>query len=472
MLTTVVWFTMVVSIHGQDICSDVVQQAWSFVGDNCQNLGVNNACYGNIQIDAEPQPNVEGFTFDLPGDKTDFSNLRQIALSPLEQERWGIATFNLQANLSNLLPGQSVTMLMFGNTLLQNYLALEARSTVEVEIKSNPSYDSDTLGTIVAREALQVVGINQDGDWFFVQNDILGGWVEASSVRVRGDLDELQVMSPDMISGGMQAFLFTSGIGTTLCTDIISTGLIIQTNASEFRVDFAINNIRINLGSTAFIQNIPQNDGSYQMSVALLEGSAYLATATTNIFLEAGQQAQIELTNELIPNNTFVLADLPDNIETLPLDELPRNIISELETAQTTPPSVRLLPQNGEWNTTFLGGNTDVEIDGRTQSPDGGQYHTYFCIDNLFEGGFTFQADGNYFDVVVVDENTLSLVFSNSSQEFIRSAGDTFVASYPDGLSFVVSTITIENDTTINGIERRYKDNNCVLDIAFQSVIQ
>jgi LysM repeat protein len=103
-------------------CSQLVEQAINTAGDACAGLDTNQACYGHISIESELASNT--FTFADMGDIADLSGIRRLILSPLEltasPQTWGVAILKAQANLPNTLPGQNVTLLLFGDTELQD----------------------------------------------------------------------------------------------------------------------------------------------------------------------------------------------------------------------------------------------------------------------------------------------------------------------------------------------------------------
>ena len=108
--------------QNDDICPVIVQQALEATDAACQDTGRNEACYGNISIDAEPREDVTDFTFEQQGDKVTVTAIEALTLSPFdpETEAWGVALLRLQANLPETLPGQNVTFLLFGDVELVN----------------------------------------------------------------------------------------------------------------------------------------------------------------------------------------------------------------------------------------------------------------------------------------------------------------------------------------------------------------
>ncbi len=103
-------------------CSATVQQALAIAQQDCADTGRNQACYGYVSLQATPQPDVQNFNFSQEGDLVDVADLASLQLTPYDPAKntWGIALMKLQANLPDTLPGENVTVLLFGDVQLQN----------------------------------------------------------------------------------------------------------------------------------------------------------------------------------------------------------------------------------------------------------------------------------------------------------------------------------------------------------------
>ncbi len=100
-------------------CEELIDRAMQSSGDSCDGIGSNQVCYGNNTLSAELN---SGGTFVKEGDVISVADLRRLAASPLSlaSEEWGIAVFKVLANLPRSLPGETITMVVFGNTTLDN----------------------------------------------------------------------------------------------------------------------------------------------------------------------------------------------------------------------------------------------------------------------------------------------------------------------------------------------------------------
>lgn len=105
-----------------ETCPDIVTNALSAVDEFCLELGRNQACYGNVALAAEPQPEVDEFTFETLGDVVDVDNILSLELSELDEDEglWGVVVMSLQADIPNTLPGQNVTFILFGDVTIEN----------------------------------------------------------------------------------------------------------------------------------------------------------------------------------------------------------------------------------------------------------------------------------------------------------------------------------------------------------------
>jgi len=102
-------------------CEGLVDAALATVGDLCGGVGRNQVCYGNQRLDVEFQGSTAG-PFNAVGDITNLLDLHRISTTPLDEsaQTWGIAVLKAQTNLSDTLPGQNVTFILFGDTSLED----------------------------------------------------------------------------------------------------------------------------------------------------------------------------------------------------------------------------------------------------------------------------------------------------------------------------------------------------------------
>jgi hypothetical protein len=103
----------------------------------------------------------------------------------------------------------------------------------------------------------------------------------------------------------MQAFTYDSGTSPN-CGDTVADGLLIQTPQGVARVSFLINEVAIELtssadGASAFVQANP--DGG-TMNINVLGGTAYVNANGSTQQVDAGTQTSIPITVDLQPNGS------------------------------------------------------------------------------------------------------------------------------------------------------------------------
>ena len=102
-------------------CQLLIQKAMVASADYCNEVASNEACYGNNTLSADLAPGATD-RFIQRGDIVSVEQLLRIVASPLKPDtnEWGIAVLKVFANLPRSLPGQTITMVVFGNTTLDN----------------------------------------------------------------------------------------------------------------------------------------------------------------------------------------------------------------------------------------------------------------------------------------------------------------------------------------------------------------
>ena len=121
-LLTIFCFTSIASAQSA-ACPALVQRALDTTDQSCAATGGNEACYGNVQIEAQAAPDAETFDFAAPGDRVSLTQIQSLQLSSMvEPDEWGMALLRLQPRLANVLPGQNVTLVMFGNVKIDQQI--------------------------------------------------------------------------------------------------------------------------------------------------------------------------------------------------------------------------------------------------------------------------------------------------------------------------------------------------------------
>jgi hypothetical protein len=111
-----------IPLAASDTCPAIVQTALLAVDSFCEDTGRNQACYGNVRLEVEPQDDAMPFTFEQQGDRIDLSIVQKLTLSSMDEVtgEWGVALMRVQADLPDTLPGQNITFLLFGDVEIEN----------------------------------------------------------------------------------------------------------------------------------------------------------------------------------------------------------------------------------------------------------------------------------------------------------------------------------------------------------------
>lgn len=230
-------------------CAALVTNAYDITQQACNDTGRDEACYGNVLIDAEPA----NLPFTQTGDTVSLQEVESLSLSSMntESQEWGISLMRIRANLPEDDSSQNVELLLFGN----------------VEIgQANPTDSSQ--------------------------------------------------FEP------MQAFYFTSGVDDSPCEEAPDSGILIQTPEGAGEITLLVNEVNIDLGSTAYLQAQP----GAEMVVNTIEGQATITSAGTTVTSPAGTRVRIPL------DTTGLASGAPGNPEpyvNANLQSLPVVLLSE-----------------------------------------------------------------------------------------------------------------------------------------------
>ncbi|NWF70764.1 MAG: SH3 domain-containing protein [Chloroflexi bacterium] len=281
-------------------CPPFIMQALDAVDDLCAETARNQACYGNLRLNADAQPDAPAFTFEQPGDIADLSGIAALNLSPYDaaNEEWGVALLRLQANLPDTLPGQNITMLLFGDTSLSpapplTEVTLSVAGGGSINVRAAPSQTAAVVTTLAGGAAVTANGRTAAGDWLrLALDDGTSGWAAAFLFAESAEVETLAVVgADDAVYAPNQAFYFRSGTGQAPCAQAPEDGLLIQTPEGAERLTFVLNGVQIELGSTLYIQAVAGD----AMVASVLEGSASVSAFGVTRLVPAGMRITIIL---------------------------------------------------------------------------------------------------------------------------------------------------------------------------------
>lgn len=159
----------------QDSCPAIVEDALIAVEDICADLGRNQACYGNLNMEAELTTSEA--EFENPGDIVGLEEIETLTLEGMDTESsvWGISLISMQASLPETLPGQNVTFVLFGDvSIVADENAGDYETAYDAPLQA--FYFTSGIGDASCEEAPQSGLLVQTpdgaGEVFFVANGV------------------------------------------------------------------------------------------------------------------------------------------------------------------------------------------------------------------------------------------------------------------------------------------------------------
>ncbi len=175
-----------------DACPAIVEKAFTTLGQSCDTLDRNSACYGYNRVDATFHEAVADDFFTQSGDTTELTPLETIHTYGLDEalERWGIALMRVQANVPNTLPGQAVVFMLLGEAAAQNAvtpedaftpsdLTVDVTASVNANLRSGPGLNANVINVSEVGSVLQADALSEGLNWLRVLYDDAPAWSTA-----------------------------------------------------------------------------------------------------------------------------------------------------------------------------------------------------------------------------------------------------------------------------------------------------
>ncbi len=285
----------------QDDCPALVTQALQSVGERCEGLARNSACYGFQRVNATFSQEQPDDIFDEPGDSVGLTTLAGITTAPLDEqlEEWGVAVMSVQANLPDMLPGKAAVFLLLGDVTLENAIGaddafqpadppIDLNVLTNSNIRSRPSRQANVIGSAPEGGSLTTDAISADQQWLRVVFDgRTPGWIFRDLVQPASDITNLPVYSNESRTP-MQAFYFKTGVGELTCNEAPS--LLMVQGPEGAAVDITANGVNIRITSTIVLETV---DGNL-MKIMTVVGAAEV----DGVSIPAGFQAEVPLDDE------------------------------------------------------------------------------------------------------------------------------------------------------------------------------
>ncbi len=253
------------SVAQDNACDAIVQQALSSLGQNCDLMDRNSACYGFNKLGATfNQVQADDF-FTRVSDRTPLNIVDTITSTPLDttNNTWGVAVMKVQANVPNSLPGQAVTFVLLGDAQVRNDVSpadaftpadgVDVSAIGSVNIRSAPSTRANVLGSVPNGTVLPADGRSADGEWLRVLFNASPAWINRSLVNAPDAADSLPVITSELRTP-MQAFYVTTGIGSSVNCNKAPDVLMVQ-GPDHMKVNLTVNGADVQIGSTIVIRS-------------------------------------------------------------------------------------------------------------------------------------------------------------------------------------------------------------------------
>jgi hypothetical protein len=351
----------------------VVQTAWDTTQQFCGGIGRGKACYGHIQLDAQPQPHVNQFVFDSEGDIVNVAEVRTLRLSAMDQTsgRWGVALMRFQANLPQ---DQNATLVLFGNVELNNMATtvpqIHIASPVSSDVLLNPTLDAPVIGVMTPKIWVTANGRSLDNTWLRVHLPSgESGWITRSAMAYKGSLSHLDVVEASATDyGPMQALYLNSYENSTVCSEAPASGILIQTPEGEAEVNLLINEVNIQIGSTVYFQAIPGEN----LTVTVVEGMAGVSSQGVVRYVPAGTQVDVPMSADLRPSGppSGIRPYQMSDVSALPIQLLERQITIQAPLTEEEIETIPTPPAEDAAGETGVGSNSSNGAGLTTNTPD------------------------------------------------------------------------------------------------------
>lgn len=260
-------------------CPALVQRALTEIGNNCNSLDRNSACYGYDRVSAVFTDEVPTGFFTQPSDRTELNRVESLTTNvlDLDNEIWGVAILNVQANIPNTLPGQAVTFVLMGDSTMQNAVSpdviqpyiVPVSLTLEADVEgfSMPDRNASIIATIPSGAQVLADAKDEIG-WLRVVFNDLPMWIRGEDAPEVLGLDVLPILTGEPITP-MQAFYFETGVGQPACNE--APNVITVQSPDNIEVVLNVNGVDVSIGSTISMQSTSESTATFSVHDGHLE---------------------------------------------------------------------------------------------------------------------------------------------------------------------------------------------------------
>jgi uncharacterized protein YraI len=325
--------TAALPLVAQVDCPAAVKQALESATTACSSLPRNTACYGNNRVIATDFEGASVNNFDLPGSVVDLLDLGGLATFPFDTETntWGVALLAIQADLPDTLPGQNVTLVVFGDVSLENEVSpgqivtpqsISGTSDSNPNLRLGPGTNFAIVGSLSAGQEVNIIGRSEANDWLQLLIDNEVRWVAERFITITDELLTLPVAdtsaNPQLYSQPLQAFRIRSTPRGSNCEEVPNDGVVIQA-PTDTKVNFLVNGIEMTVGSTALLRPGETDDS---LEIATLAGSIGLKSGGVETVVQPGYGVDTTAGNAPGEAEQYTY----DEVRSLPLALLPEAV--------------------------------------------------------------------------------------------------------------------------------------------------
>jgi hypothetical protein len=289
-------------------CNQVLPLAEKNLSDKCNNLDVNQVCYGNkiIAVEYPDQGAVTPVAFAQTGDIAPLSAFKSITTGPLKLDagEWGLALVKVQATVPGATAGQAVTFVLYGDTTVSGLTpsataapepsSCSATTQRATYLRAQPDLVSDKTQLLQSGTTAHVTERLANNTWVFANAQGKSGWLFVqNNISLTCDINSLKVLDPQTpaVLAGSGAFYFSTGIGAQSgCQDVPSGGLLVQSPSGQ-KVSFRVNGVDVTIASTVMFTA----QANKTMTLSVLEGHADVDAGGQHQSASTGQMLTIPL---------------------------------------------------------------------------------------------------------------------------------------------------------------------------------
>lgn len=328
-------------------CSLTQQATVAEAAGWCADLAVGEMCYGDAGVnvlDNDGEPLNGG----LAGDKIALADISQIQ-TLVRETAWGVALLHTQTPGSNTASSQTLAFAVLGAATLANdapdtstYQYAPITPAQGANVRSGPGEDYRLLTSRSQNDTVLLTGRAADGQWLRIQlADGSAGWLVASAVLV--DASQLPTVTvddpaPPLYYDDFAAFSITVDEEVTACEEGIPSGLLVQVVQPTDSAHVQLNGLSVDFDGTLFLSTNQQ-----QLNIYVVAGEATVSDdeivsmavdASQSVTVSEGEEGILisepmpydflilsRLPISLLPDNTYVAADLSQFIDPAPPGE-------------------------------------------------------------------------------------------------------------------------------------------------------